>query len=94
VYSQKEEYKEYISQTSLFLRRINIVYKSYKAKEAYRGGYGKKWGKVVQSGMLRRFKVSIGKTRKLGKFNNFRREGENGVSLIHAGFQPVNLHNN
>jgi hypothetical protein len=65
-----------------------------KAKEAYRGGYGKKWGKVVQSGMLRRFKVSIGKTRKLGKFNNFRREGENGVSLIHAGFQPVNLHNN
>jgi len=44
--------------------------------------------------MLRRFKVSIGKTRKLGKFNNFRREGENGVSLIHTGFQSVNLYYN
>jgi len=71
-----------------------VVYKSLKAKEAYRGSYGKKWCKVVQSGMLRRFKVSIGKTRKLGKFNNFRREGENGVSLIHTGFQSVNLYYN
>jgi len=73
------------------VQKREIVY-LIKGKEAYRGGYGEVWCKMVQSGMLRRFRDSIGKTHKLGKFNNFRREGENGVTLIHDGFQPVNLY--
>jgi hypothetical protein len=48
VYSQKEEYKEYISQTSLFLRRINIVYKDKTMTEQQKEYFENKYKTFIR----------------------------------------------